>query len=125
MIADLTRRFSEAAEKMMRGEVKTTLPFDPLAIAQAGTDFALGLAARPADLLEVQLTAAQQWGDFWTKAMTGQAGDAPRDRRFAAPQWQDDAYFRSIRDSYLLASQQLRDIYLRSPAAPVNLRFEP
>ena len=58
----------------------------------------------------MQLTAAQQWGDFWTKAMTGQAGDAPRDRRFAAPQWQDDAYFRSIRDSYLLASQQLRDL---------------
>jgi polyhydroxyalkanoate synthase len=106
----MTRRFSEAAEKMMRGEVKTTLPFDPFAIAQASTDFALGLAARPADLLEIQLTAAQQWGDFWSKAMTGEPADAPRDRRFAAPQWQDDAYFRSIRDSYLLASQQLREL---------------
>ena len=110
MITELTRRFSEAAEKMMRGEVKTSLPFDPFALAQAGTEFALGLAARPADLLEVQLTAAQQWGDFWTRAMSGEAGEAPRDRRFAAPQWQDDPYFRSIRDSYLLASQQLRDL---------------
>jgi polyhydroxyalkanoate synthase len=106
----MTRRLSEAAEKMMRGEVKATLPFDPFAIAQAGTDFALGLAARPADLLEVQLTAAQQWGDFWTRALSGEASDAPRDRRFASPQWQDDVYFRSIRDSYLLASKQLREL---------------
>ena len=110
MIAEMTRRLSEAAEKMMKGEVKATLPFDPFAIAQAGTDFALGLAARPADLLEVQITAAQQWGDFWTKALSGQASEAPRDRRFSGPQWQDDPYFRSIRDSYLLASKQLRDL---------------
>ena len=110
MIAEMTRRLSEAAEKMMKGEVKTSLPFDPFAIAQAGTEFALGLAARPADLLEIQITAAQQWGDFWTRALSGQPSEAPRDRRFASPQWQDDPYFRSIRDSYLLASKQLRDL---------------
>ena len=110
MIGEMTRRLSEAAEKMLKGEVKTSLPFDPFAIAQAGTDLALGLAARPADLLEVQITAAQQWGDFWTRALTGQASEAPRDRRFASPQWQDDPYFRSIRDSYLLASKQLREL---------------
>ena len=89
---------------------KTTLPFDPFALAQAGGELALGLAARPADLLEVQLTAARQWGDFWTKALSGEASEAPRDRRFASPQWQDDAWFRSIRDSYLLASKQLREL---------------
>ena len=106
----MTRRLSEAAEKMMKGEVQTTLPFDPFAIAQAGTDFALGLAARPADLLEVQINAARQWGDFWSSAVSGQASEAPRDRRFASPKWQDDPYFRAIRDSYLLASRQLREL---------------
>jgi polyhydroxyalkanoate synthase len=110
VIAEMTRRLSEAAEKMMKGDMKASLPFDPFAIAQASTEFALGLAARPADLLEVQITAAQQWGDFWTKALSGEGGQPPRDRRFASPQWQDDAYFRSIRDSYLLASQQLREL---------------
>ncbi len=110
MIAEMTRRLSEAAEKMMKGEVKASLPFDPFAIAQASSQFALGLAARPADLLEVQITAAQQWGDFWTKTLSGEATEAPRDRRFASPQWQDDPYFRSIRDSYLLASKQLREL---------------
>ena len=110
MIADLTRRLSEAADKMMRGEVKTTLPFDPFAIAQATSDFAMGLAMKPQDLMEVQLAAAQQWGAFWNATLSGQAGEKPRDRRFAAPEWQDDAYYRAIRDAYLLASQQLRDV---------------
>ena len=65
---------------------------------------------KPADLMEVQMAAAQQWGDFWTGALSGQASEKPRDRRFAAPEWQDDAYYRAIRDAYLLASKQLRDL---------------
>lgn len=110
MIADLTRRMTEAAEKMMQSGGKTTLPFDPFALAQATSDVAMSLAARPQDLLKVQMDAAQQWGEFWMGAMSGKAGDAPRDRRFASADWQDDPYYRSVRDAYLLASQQLRDL---------------
>lgn len=109
MISEMTRRLNEAAEKMMRGEVKPTLPFDPFAIAQATSEFALGLAMKPAHLMEVQFAAAQQWSDFWSATLSGKAGEKPRDRRFGAPEWQDDAYYRAIRDAYLLASQQLRD----------------
>jgi polyhydroxyalkanoate synthase subunit PhaC len=110
VIADLTRQLNEAAEKMMKGGVKPTLPFDPFAIAQATSEFAVGLAMKPAHLMEVQLAAAQQWGDFWTSALSGKPSEKPRDRRFAAPEWQDDAYYRAIRDTYLLASKQLRDV---------------
>ena len=110
MIADTTRRLHEAAEKLMKGEVKPTLPFDPLAIAQATSEFTLGLAMQPAHLMEVQMAAAQQWGQFWMSALAGQASEKPRDRRFSAAEWQDDAYYRAIRDAYLLASQQLRDV---------------
>ena len=108
MIADLNRRLTEAAEKMMSG--KTSLPFDPFAVAQATGDFAIGLAMRPTDLMQVQMEAAKQWGDFWIAAAGGQASEKPRDRRFSAPEWQDDGYYRSLRDAYLLASQQLRDV---------------
>ena len=58
----------------------------------------------------MQLEAARQWGDFWTGALAGKPAEKPRDRRFAAPEWQDDAYYRAIRDAYLLASQQLREV---------------
>jgi polyhydroxyalkanoate synthase len=106
----MTRRLNEAAEKLMKGGVTPTLPFDPLAIAQAGSEFAMGLAMKPAELMEVQLAAARQWGDFWASALSGTPTEKPRDRRFAAPEWQDDAYYRAIRDAYLLASKQLREV---------------
>jgi polyhydroxyalkanoate synthase len=83
MIADLTRRLTEAADQMMKGKVKPTLPFDPFAIAQATSDFAMGLATRPQELMEVQVAAARQWGEFWASALSGKPGEKPRDRRFA------------------------------------------
>src|SRR3954452_8642608 len=88
---------------------KAPLPFDPFALAQAVGDAAIALAARPAELLNVQLEAAKQWGDFWSDALAGKPSEKPRDRRFSAPEWQDDPYYRTIRDSYLLASKQLRE----------------
>ena len=108
MITDLTKRLTEAAQKMMTA--KPTMPFDPFAVAKATGDFAMGLAMRPTDLMQVQMEAAKQWGDFWIAAAGGQASEKPRDRRFSAPEWQDDGYYRSLRDAYLLASQQLRDV---------------
>ena len=88
---------------------KPTLPFDPFALAQAAGEAAVGLAARPAELLTVQIEAAKQWSDFWTGALSGTPREKPRDRRFSAPEWQDDPYYRAIRDAYLLASKQLRE----------------
>ena len=101
---------------------KPSLPFDPFALAQAAGEAAIGLAARPAELLNVQLEAAQQWSDFWTGALAGKPSDKPRDRRFSAPEWQDDPYYRAIRDSYLLASQQLRDTVERSAGEGIERR---
>ena len=88
---------------------KAPLPFDPFALAQAAGEAAIGLAARPAELLNVQLEAARQWTDFWTGTMSGTPSEKPRDRRFSAPEWQDDPYYRALRDAYLLTSKQLRD----------------
>ena len=70
--------------------VKPTLPFDPFALAKAGSDVAMSLAMRPQDLMQVQMDAARQWGDFWIGALTGKPSAAPRDRRFKASEWQDD-----------------------------------
>ncbi|MEO6255363.1 MAG: class I poly(R)-hydroxyalkanoic acid synthase [Sphingomicrobium sp.] len=92
---------------------RPTLPFDPFAMARSAGDLAWGLAAKPAELLEVQLAATRQWGDFWANALAPAPADPPRDRRFAAPEWNADPYYRAIRDSYLLASDQLRDLVAR------------
>ena len=99
---------------------KSSLPFDPFALAHAAGEAAIGLAARPAELLNVQLEAARQWSDFWSDALSGKPGEKPRDRRFSAPEWQDDPYYRSIRDAYLLASRQLREAVERSSGEGSN-----
>ena len=99
---------------------KAPLPFDPFALAQAAGEAAIGLAARPAELLNVQLEAARQWSDFWSDALSGKPSEKPRDRRFSAPEWQDDPYYRAIRDSYLLASRQLRDVVDRAAGQGSN-----
>ncbi|WP_051504303.1 PHA/PHB synthase family protein [Sphingomonas jaspsi] len=110
MMDAIAKQMREAAEKMMTGGIKPTLPFDPFAIAQATGEVAMSLAMRPQDLMQVQVEAAKQWGDFWIGAMSGRLSEKPRDRRFASAEWQDDAYYRSVRDAYLLASKQLRDV---------------
>ena len=99
---------------------KPPLPFDPFALAQAAGEAAVGLAARPAELLNVQMEAAKQWSDFWTGALSGKPTEKPRDRRFSSPEWQDDPYFRALRDSYLLASRQLRDVVDRTAGQGSN-----
>src|SRR5436190_7142176 len=99
---------------------KAPLPFDPFALAQAAGEAAIGLAASPGELLTVQLEAARQWGDFWSGALAGTPSEKPRDRRFAAPEWQDDPYYRAIRDSYLLASRQLRETVDRTAGESSN-----
>ena len=90
--------------------MKPTRPFDPFAMAKNVSDYAMSLAMRPQDLMQVQMEAAKEWGDFWVAAVSGKTGEPPRDRRFMAGAWQDDAYYRSVRDAYLLASKQLREM---------------
>ena len=107
MTPELIDKMRKAAEAMPKA---ARLPFDPFAIASANAEFAAGLAMRPADLFQIQVEAARQWGDFWQRTLTGAEFARPRDRRFAAPAWQDDAWFRAIRDAYLLASDQLRSV---------------
>ena len=71
---------------------KAPLPFDPFALAQAASEAAIGMAARPAELLNVQLEAAKQWGDFWSDALAGKPSEKPRDRRFSSIEWQDPRF---------------------------------
>jgi polyhydroxyalkanoate synthase subunit PhaC len=88
-----------------------TRPFDAMAVGQAINEFALRMAARPDALVNASLEAMEQWGQFWLGVAGGDAAPpARRDRRFASKAWQDDPWYRAIRDSYLLASDQMRSL---------------
>ncbi|HSI18678.1 MAG TPA: alpha/beta fold hydrolase [Sphingomonas sp.] len=97
-------------------KLDTTRPFDPMALFRTMSDFAIGLGERPQQLLEVQMAAAREWGEFWASAWLPKPAPAegevkPRgDRRFAHADWDETPYYRTIRDAYLLASKQLHGL---------------
>ena len=88
-------------------------PFDPMAVANAMNEFAFRIASHPETLVSAYVQGAQQWTDFWVKAMNpaaAAAAPAKKDRRFSSKVWQEDPWYRSIRDAYLLASEQMRGL---------------
>ncbi|MEO5494161.1 MAG: alpha/beta fold hydrolase [Sphingomonas sp.] len=108
-LANITTAMTTAARAPVKSEA--TRPYDPLALMRTVSDFAVGLGRNPQHLLEVQLQAAREWGDFWSAAFLPKPdAEKPRDRRFASSEWQDNPYYRTIRDAYLLASKQIRSV---------------
>ncbi|WP_176594256.1 alpha/beta hydrolase [Sphingobium sp. EM0848] len=103
-----------AAEAMVKATANAPLarltrqPYDPSTIARSVAAFTGSLWSKPAEVMELQLQAARQWGEFWGRTFTGIETPKPKDRRFSAEAWQDDPHYRVIRDSYLLAAEQLR-----------------
>ena len=95
-----------------------TRPYDPLALMATMTEFATSVAAKPEALFAVQAEAARQWGRYWAEVWT--PGEKPKDRRFASPAWQDDAWYRAIRDAYLLASSQMRQVVAQGDGEPAG-----
>jgi len=90
-----------------------TRAYDPMAVASAMNDFAFRMAARPDAVVSAYVQGAQQWADFGMRAMNpSAAAEQPkkRDRRFSSKAWEEDPWYRAIRDSYLLASDQMRGL---------------
>jgi polyhydroxyalkanoate synthase subunit PhaC len=114
MWSDALKAMQEALRTPLRGTGTRT--YDPLAFAGAMNDFAFRMASHPETLVSAYVQGAQQWGDFWLRAMTPSAPGAAeakpkrKDRRFASKAWEEDPWYRSIRDSYLLASDQLHSL---------------
>ena len=103
--------WSDAAKQvsaaMRRHAPQPTRLYDPLALFQSMAAF--GASLDPARLLALQVDAAREWASFWSNVWT-EPDSQPRDRRFAAPAWAQDPWFRALRDGYLLASDQLRKV---------------
>ena len=90
---------------------KAPLPFDPFALAQAAGEAAIGLRRASRRACSTSSSRRPSNGrDFWTGAMSGKADATSRATAASRrTEWQDDPYYRAIRDAYLLASKQLRE----------------
>ncbi|SFS03562.1 alpha/beta fold hydrolase [Sphingomonas jatrophae] len=88
-------------------------PWDPAPILQSMLGAMADWASRPQDLFKLQTQAMGEWADFWAATFRGQGAEQPiarGDRRFTDPQWAEDPAYRTLRDAYLLASRQLRQL---------------
>lgn len=118
MTQNLTQSWTEALKAMQSALANPlagarTRPFDPMAVAEAMNDFAIRMASHPEKLMAAYVEGVQQWSDLWLRTLSpGEAGAKPKnkDRRFASAKWEQDPWFRSIRDSYMLASEQMHGL---------------
>ena len=97
----------QLADAMRAHAPQPTRPYDPLALFRSMAEF--GMSLDPARVLALQVDAAKEWAAFWGDVWK-EPDTHPKDRRFAAPAWKDDPWFRALRDGYLLASKQLREL---------------
>lgn len=110
-LASVTRAMADIAANPPA--LAQSRPYDPSALLRTMGEFATGLMRDPAQLIDVQVRAVREWQDFWKSAWTGAwtgaaPAEPPRDRRFLAKVWTEEPYYRTLRDAYLLASEQLK-----------------
>nr|WP_070959273.1 alpha/beta fold hydrolase [Hyphomonas sp. Mor2] len=94
------------------------LPFDQAKLFRAASDVVRGAWSAPVNVMKFQAQAAKSWTEFSldvTRQMFGGKSQldlkpAKTDRRFRDSEWDENLYFKTIKDSYLLASQQMIEL---------------
>ena len=89
---------------------------DPLNISGPFTEMFAKMMENPEQVLALQAEYMKRWADLWhssSQAMLGQKADpmvepATDDRRFRDKVWSENAVFDYIKQSYLLAAQQIQ-----------------
>jgi polyhydroxyalkanoate synthase len=114
--AAMTAQQVIAEAALRQADRPAALSPDPFNVAPAMTSVMTSLAARPDRLFQAQAALFSGYMDLWTDAArqaTGQPSElapAPRDKRFAAPEWSENPVFDVMRRSYLLSSNWLNDL---------------
>ncbi len=93
----------------------SNIDFDPMNAQQSYMNFLEKVAQNPNKFIEIQAGFANDWVNLWQQSMSkfiggkAQATIEPQkgDRRFKAPEWEENALFDFIKQSYLLTCNHM------------------
>jgi polyhydroxyalkanoate synthase len=127
-VAEFSKNMAKIAEQSQKlvadflqnqSSTKTgsTGPTDPLNIGNAFMEMTAKMMAEPAKMVEAQMNLWQDYLALWQQSaakMMGQETEptiAPErgDRRFKAPEWNENQVFDFIKQSYLLTARWMQD----------------
>ena len=110
----------QMANEFSPGAVDAKAPkLDPLGLAPYSAKIAAKISADPDKLFKSQQELWQGFAEIWQDALNmknganadvSQTKKIKTDKRFAAPEWNDDPYYKTIYQSYLLLSGWMKDL---------------
>ncbi|MDP3660418.1 MAG: class I poly(R)-hydroxyalkanoic acid synthase, partial [Phenylobacterium sp.] len=129
--AALTAQGAIAEQALRQADRPAALSPDPFNVAPALTDVMGRLAAQPDRLVRAQSDLFARYLELWQSASRRAAGGdsdpvvqaGKGDKRFADPEWTENAVFDIIKHSYLLTSNWLNSLVAEVDGAdPMNKR---
>lgn len=117
LYADVARKSGELLTRTLQKSAASpqTAFSDELGIARAFFDAWVKMASDPAQLMQAQMKAWQDYATLWQNALLAMSGQKPApvaethkgDRRFRHEDWQNKFLFDYLKQSYLIASRHL------------------
>ncbi|WP_374412287.1 alpha/beta fold hydrolase [Novosphingobium colocasiae] len=116
-LTDACAKLSGAMQHFLQNPPSLSMAtsYDTSAVMAAMTDVMTGVMTQPQRLIETQMKAFDEWSrmwqDMWTPGLAAKPAVAPErgDRRFSDGDWESSPFFRSLKDSHLLAARHLRE----------------
>ena len=102
---------------------KTNRKYDRKTVIQSLAFVGKAIVGDPRALVRFEAAALKEWGGLLRSGLAGKDKEPfitpdRGDKRFADSRWDDSRVYRSIKQSYLLASRQLRDLVGSAEAEP-------
>jgi polyhydroxyalkanoate synthase len=116
LYADVARKSGELLTRVMQKAASPqAAPDDELGIARSFFEAWVKMASDPAQLMQAQMTAWQDYATLWQNTLLAMSGQNPApvietqkgDRRFRHEDWQNKFLFDYLKQSYLIASRHL------------------
>ena len=118
-MTDIAGQYHDILKSFLSQQGQTTpVNTDPMGVGQAFLELSASLMKNPEKMIEAQARAWTAYSDLWfntAKAFLGEAGSEAGkpekgDRRFKHSAWDENPFFRFIKQSYLVTADSIHSV---------------